>query len=180
MNNVHWKRLERKTVFTNPWIELNLDKLQLPDGTVIDDYVAFTTMDIVMVVATDSDNNLLTLREYKYPLDQTILTLPAGMIKMHADIDPLQEALRELSEETGYTTDDAKLVQSLNMHCTKNTYKLHIIRARNVKKTNVTQHEVTEFIDVGLMPASALPDSIARGDWTSAETIAALARCGLI
>ena len=180
MKDIHWKLLKRKTAFANPWLELHLDTMQLPDGTIIDDYVVITKMDVVMLVATDEHNNLLTINEYKYPLDQTIKTLPAGTIELHTNADPLQEGLRELREETGYTTDDAEVVASLNMYCTKDTHRIHIIRARNARKTAATDHGVTEFIEVKVMPLAELSASVQRGDWTSADTLAALARCRLI
>ena len=55
----------------------------------------------------------IIVKQFRYPLHQTILELPAG--KLNKDEDPLVCAVRELEEETGYK---AGSIQKLGAICT--------------------------------------------------------------
>lgn len=54
----------------------------------------------VAIVAVDAQNNLLLVRQFRYPVGQELLELPAG--KLNPGEDPISCAHRELEEETGY------------------------------------------------------------------------------
>lgn len=60
-----------------------------------------STADAVCVVAKTSQDTLVMIREFRYPLNSWCVAFPAGLI------DPGEDALtcacRELQEETGYT-----------------------------------------------------------------------------
>lgn len=53
----------------------------------------------VTVAALDNDNNLLFVRQFRYPYKEVVLELPAG--KLEKGSTPLENGKRELLEETG-------------------------------------------------------------------------------
>lgn len=53
----------------------------------------------VTVAALDDDNNLLFVRQFRYPYKEVVLELPAG--KLEKGSTPLENGKRELLEETG-------------------------------------------------------------------------------
>ena len=55
----------------------------------------------VAIVPVTSDNNVLMVRQYRYPMEQELLEIPAGKLS-HGE-DPFDCAVRELAEETGCT-----------------------------------------------------------------------------
>ena len=56
------------------------------------------------IVAIDAEDHVLLVEQYRVPLGQRCLELPAGLIGDGHDGDtPLEAARRELEEETGYT-----------------------------------------------------------------------------
>ena len=55
----------------------------------------------VGIVAVDGDGKVLMVRQYRYPMEQELLEIPAG--KLGVGEDPFECAVRELSEETGCT-----------------------------------------------------------------------------
>ena len=58
-----------------------------------------------MILAVDDDDHVLLVEQYRVPLGQYCLELPAGLIgdeDGRGDEDPLVAAGRELEEETGY------------------------------------------------------------------------------
>ncbi len=82
--------------------QLRLDRLQLPDGSVVEKGVVDHPGSVVLVPLRPlpDDYELLLLRQYRHALDQTILELPAGTRGWQEDW--LVCAQRELREETGH------------------------------------------------------------------------------
>lgn len=142
--DIHWKRKERRTVYSSKFLEVFSDTVELPNGTVVDDYSVVKLMDGVIIIATDEDNKLITQYEYKYAIDRTILNLPSGSIEKSES--PLEVAAKELLEETGYESDELELVQTVYEYPSKLEHIIHFVRARNARLVKDVSHEETENI----------------------------------
>ncbi len=87
-----------KHVFTGRVIAVNIERVQLPNGSVAD-------LEIIRhpggaaVVALDTDNRICLLRQFRHAVDGWIWELPAGKIDNREP--PLDTARRELEEEAG-------------------------------------------------------------------------------
>jgi len=57
----------------------------------------------VGIVAITNESKVLMVRQYRYPMEEELLEIPAG--KLDNGEDPFKCALRELSEETGYSAN---------------------------------------------------------------------------
>jgi ADP-ribose pyrophosphatase len=168
-----WKQQDRRTVFTSPYMEVWEDTVQLPDGSVIDDYSGVNLPDGILILATDEQDNLLVFEEYKYAINDTILTFPAG--GLNEGEDPLEAAARELLEETGYESSELELITKLYPYPSKITHGNYIVRAKNAKKVRDVHHEATESIgDVELIPVADIYSEIQRGRFNTSYTIAAV------
>ena len=55
---------------------------------------------VIYPVLKDDPEKLVLIRQYRYPIDEYIYELPAGMIE--AGETPAQAAVREMKEETGF------------------------------------------------------------------------------
>jgi len=95
-----WERLKRTTLVDTPFLKVFSDVIRLPDGSLIDDYTVTKKRDVVIIVATNPEGKVLIQEEYRYAVDQTLLSLPAGQIDENET--PVKAAVRELLEETGY------------------------------------------------------------------------------
>ena len=165
-----WKRLERKTVYRTPFLSVHEDTVDIGNGKIINDYSVVEKPSVVMVVATTDTNELIVLNEYKYAIDETIPTLPAGHVKDGEDI--LEAGKRELLEETGFSSNDWQYITYFNEYPTKDMHKIHIVRAVNVSRTATEAHEETEVITWKLVPVDEA--KAALGDWHSASVVAAI------
>ena len=58
----------------------------------------------VTVLPVDENGACYLVRQYRYPFGKMLLEAPAG--KLEAGEDPLDCAVRELSEETGFSADE--------------------------------------------------------------------------
>lgn len=178
MHNPSWKLIKRKNVYTSKFVKVYEDEIELPNGTRIDDYTIIEKKDIVMIVATDREGNIIVLDEYKYAIDAVIPTLPAGGLKK--DEDPITCALRELKEETGYEFGKAELITTLHDYPTKDLHKVYVVRVKNAKKLSQQNHEATEQITWRLLDKDSLKKEVLSGAWKGTSSVAALAVCGLI
>ncbi|UCE88806.1 MAG: NUDIX hydrolase [Pseudomonadota bacterium] len=89
---------QRKSLYRGRIIELGLETVELPNGTVME-------MEIVRhpggaaVVALDEGGRVCLLRQYRHAVGGWLWELPAG--KIDDNEPPLQTAQRELQEEAG-------------------------------------------------------------------------------
>ena len=89
-----------QTVYRGNFLELRRDEVALPDGgRAAREYVIHPGA--VMIVALLPDGRLVMERQYRYPVQQTMIEFPAG--KLDAGEGGLACAQRELLEETGYS-----------------------------------------------------------------------------
>lgn len=91
--------IKQEVMFQGRMIRLDRDTVRLPNGVE-------TTREVVrhpgaVAVVALKDDHILLVRQYRYPIDQTTLEIPAG--KLDPGETPLACAKRELREETGYS-----------------------------------------------------------------------------
>lgn len=109
MKQFEEKTLERKEIFTGNLISVHVDEVELPDGNT-------STREIVKhpgavaVIPLTEDGKIVMVKQYRKPLERTLIEIPAG--KIEPNEAPEVTAIRELEEETGYTTEQLKYVTS--------------------------------------------------------------------
>src|SRR5260221_13628445 len=99
MTTTSWKVLASHNAFEHRWYVVRWDTLQLPDGTIVDDYFVSVRPDVVVVVAVDRSGQMVLVRQYQHGIRKRTLEFAAGTF---TDEQPEAAALRELEEETGY------------------------------------------------------------------------------
>ena len=93
------QQLSSAQIYSGPAISLRVDKVRKPSGvTTTRDVVEHS--DCVAVVPIDDQNQVLLVRQFRYPVDASLLEVPAGGIEPGEDV--LDCVRRELQEEIGY------------------------------------------------------------------------------
>ena len=95
----NWKTLESKVGYQTKWLTITEDKVLRPDGKE-GLYSYISSNDGLVVIPFDEKKSTISfIKEYRYPVKSTLLTLPCATIPKGADI--VENSVRELAEETG-------------------------------------------------------------------------------
>ena len=98
-------QLEEKTIsqeykYRGRIVNLRVDQIELPDGKPAMREVVEHPGGVTIAALTDREE-LLFVRQFRYPYKEVVTELPAG--KLEYGEDPREAAIRELREETGAT-----------------------------------------------------------------------------
>jgi 8-oxo-dGTP pyrophosphatase MutT (NUDIX family) len=108
MREQRWKKITSKKVFEDRWFKARADACQFPDGRIIDPYYVVELPNWANAVVVTPNNEIVLVKQYRYPVDAVTLELPGGVI--NEGEDPMVAALRETQEETGYSSDQIQLI----------------------------------------------------------------------
>ncbi len=159
-----------QTVFEGKIITVKLDKALLPNGAQASREVVEHPGG-VCILALQEDGTVPLVRQFRYPLGDVMLELPAG--KLEYGEQPRPAAIRELGEEVGLEpgrlTDLGFLYVSPGF-CTE---RLYLYLAQDVKQVPVHPDE-DEFLDIVHLPFGELVDMVMSGQITDGKTVAAV------
>ncbi len=168
-----WKILKSQLAFNHYWCKVRQDEVELPNGKIIDDYFVIIKPDVALILPITTNQEIVFVRQYRHGVGEILLELPAGTF------DPTKEspeiaAIRELKEETGYTVSKITKLATLYDNPVKDTNKLHLFLAENVMESGQQELDVTEEIEVVLIPVASVLDKITTGEICVSGSISAL------
>ncbi|MCX7595039.1 MAG: NUDIX hydrolase [Fischerella sp.] len=168
-----WQLLHSKMVLDHNWCKVRQDKIELPNGKIVDDFFVHIKPDVALVLPLTSNKEVIFVRQYRHAVGEFFIELPAG------SFDPALEsaeaaAIRELEEETGYVAQEVKKIATLYDRPSKDTNKTHLFIAENVVKTSEQKFDLTEEIEVVLIPQKSVIDKIVHGEISVVGSVAAL------
>jgi ADP-ribose pyrophosphatase len=139
------KRLSRTVVYENPWVNLYVDKVQFPDGRIIEKHHLLDfEKEAVAVLVENAQSQVLLVHVYRYVTDTIEWEIPAGVLEDDESI--LEAARREVWEESGYETAGHKLIYTYYPMNGISNQVFHIVRCHATKKTgDFDRNEVKEF-----------------------------------
>lgn len=169
-----WKLKQSHWVIDNKWSRVRRDEVELPDGTVIDNFFVNVRPDIALVFAVTPQDEIVFVRQYRHGVGEILLELPAG--SFHPETESSESAAaRELAEETGYVSEKLIPLATLYDNPVKDTNSIHLFLAKNVvKKEEEIKLDITEDIEVILIPISQVMERIIDGEICVAGTISAI------
>lgn len=141
-----------------PYLKVWVEKIQLPDGRIVDDFYQVHLPDSVLIFARDTEGKIIVERAYRHGLKCVSLILPAGGVD--SGEEPLVAARRELLEETGYTSEDWTALGVFQSNSNQGGGKIFMFEARDALKTANANPGDLEEIEVLLLDEQELEAAI--------------------
>ncbi|MEH1939626.1 MAG: NUDIX hydrolase [Nostoc sp.] len=162
VNSFDWIVLNSRHIVKDRWISLRSDTCQMPNGTIVDPYYVLEYPTWVNVVALTKNQEIVLVKQYRHGLKKTILELPSGAVEAE-DILPVEAAKRELLEETGFTSNNFIETGILSPNPANHSNLTYCFLAENVEHVADLKLDVTEQIDVVMLPLEKIFEAIDRG-----------------
>jgi ADP-ribose pyrophosphatase len=166
--------IERRTgsqpLLRGNFLQAHRDEVALPDGsTATREYIVHPGA--VAIVPLLDDRRILLERQYRYPLQQVLLEIPAG--KIDPGESSAMTAVRELREETGYSAAEWAHAGTLHNAAAYSTEHIEIWFARGLRP-GAQQLDAGEFIELVTRSEDELDRLAATGGLTDAKTLIGL------
>ena len=146
-----WRTKSSRRLLHDQWLTVRADDCVTADGVEISPYYVIEYPDWAVVVALDSDDNLVLVEQYRHALGVVSLELPGGGVDAD-DADPVAAAARELREETGFVAKRWQYVGRLAANPASQTNLCHIVLAFDAVQVAGPLVDPKEEIHVLRMP----------------------------
>ena len=164
------KTIDSREVFKGRIIRVRFDTVRLPNGKE-------GTREVVehpggvAILAIDSEDRILLVRQYRYPFERVLTEIPAG--KREPGEPPFITAQRELQEEVGATADTWTELGTLipSPGCYGETLYLYMAEELRFGETHPDEDE---FLEPLRLPFDEAVRQCMDGTLTDAKTVAAI------
>ncbi|MES2500006.1 MAG: NUDIX hydrolase [Pseudomonadota bacterium] len=162
--------ISSETIASGGMLTVKRDFVRLPNGhTSQREYVVHPGA--VVVVPLLPNGHIILERQFRYPLHQVFIELPAGKIDAGEEI--LITGQRELLEETGYSANDWVKLGHQHPCIGYSNEVIHIYLARGLS-AGAHQRDADESLEVFKASFSDCMQMIQAGEITDGKTIVAL------
>ena len=169
-----WKSLCSEYIIKRPWLTARRDKIELPDGRIIPEFYVLEYPEWVNVIAITTDGRFVMERQYRYAADSTNYEIPCGV--MEQGETPLEAAMRELKEETGYGGGQWRELMFISANPTSMTNMTHCFVATGVEKVSDQHLDATEELEVHLLSQDEVQALLRNNEMIQSLMIAPLLR----
>jgi len=168
---MNFKVTESKKIFNGHVFDIKVDQIEYDSGNKGVREVILHNGGAVVVPVKD-DGKIILVKQYRYPFDEFIYELPAG--KLEINEDPQTCATRELTEETGFSSDN--VVKLGKIYTTPGFCNeiLHIYLATNLKPGKHNREEGEHGMEVYEFTLDEINSMIANGEIVDSKSISGI------
>lgn len=171
------KTLTSQVLFDGVIVKLRKDTALLPSGShAVREVVEHPGG--VGVVALDGHGDVLMVRQFRYPLGDVLLEIPAGKLD-HPGEDHLEAGKRELSEETGASAGKWTYLGFLYASPGFSTEVIHLYLAEELSFGSSHPDE-DEFLSVERIPLDRLTAMALDGTLTDGKSVSGILKTALL
>ena len=170
------KRIDGELKYSGVIVRVRLDRAQLENGRIVLREVVEHPGG-VGILPVDEEGNCYMVRQFRYPFSRRLLEIPAG--KLEYGEDPLECAVRELGEETGFTAEELIPLGRCLTSPGFSSEVLHLYLARGLRAGKAHPDE-DEFLNVEKYTFSELLAMADRNELEDGKTVIAVLRAARI
>jgi len=103
-----WQILGKKSLFRNPYLEVFQERVILPGEVRIREWTVVRRKQAVVIAPVTAEGKFVLIHQARIPVRKMLWEFPAGQIddSFQPGMEMIREAaIRELTEETGYSLD---------------------------------------------------------------------------
>lgn len=168
--------LEEKTLHVEQAYQAKIfsvtkEQAELEDGRQVERDVVHHSGGVCVVPLT-KQGTVLMVKQYRYPMHEVTLEIPAG--KREKGEDPLTCGMRELQEEVGRTSDHYVDLGSLYPTPAYDTEVIYMYLADELSTPTAQNLDDGEFLDVTELPLEEAIQKVMSGEIKDAKTQIAL------
>lgn len=165
--NLREKTISSQMIHRGKIVNLRVDSVELPNGKLAMREVV-EHVGAVAVVPVTNEGEVLMVRQYRHPVGEILLEIPAGKLDPGEEPDHCIE--RELLEETGTVAEKTSLIFSFYTSPGFSDELLHIYVAEGLTYRG-QQLDEDEFLELQRVPLEEAVEMIVRGEIKDAKTI---------
>ena len=170
---MHFKLLRSERLYTGKIVNLVVDHVKYNSGNeAVREIIEHPGGSVVLAVF--ENNDILFVKQYRYPIGGEVIELPAG--KLDAKEDPQHCAERELQEETGYAAQRWTKLTTIMTTPGFCNERLHIFMAQDLSLSPLGQalEEGEQTITLLRVPLAEAVAMVERGDIVDGKSIAGI------
>lgn len=164
--NLIEKTLSKNYVYKGKIINLRVDEAELPNGRKTKREVVEHPGGVCIAALTEKDE-LLFVRQFRYPYMKVLLELPAG--KINTGEDPLTCGKRELKEETGAIAEGYCSLGNLYPSPGYTGEIIYLYLAKGLSYGDLCPDD-DEFLEVERIPLEKAAQMVLNNEITDAKT----------
>jgi 8-oxo-dGTP pyrophosphatase MutT (NUDIX family) len=125
------------------------------------DFFILESVNWVNVVALTPDNQMVMVEQYRHGSGSVELEVPGGVMDP-GDTDPVATAIRELSEETGYVGENARVLGRVHANPAILNNYCYTVLIENCRLQHELEMDPCEDLVTQLVPVAEVPRLVAE------------------
>lgn len=161
-----WEILGDDEVLHQGWVTVSRRVYRLPDGRVAQ-WEMVGGGQSVGVLALTPEGHIVCVRQFRPGPDRVVLNIPGGFVEPGET--PEMAGVRELTEETGYVSDDVTL--AVTAMSASSTGKRHVVIARDCRLDGLQALDEYEDCEPVVLPVDTVRRELRAGQMTGNELV---------
>lgn len=141
-----WNLLSAEIKYQKKWLTVYEQEVQLPDGRILSPYLVIHVPSFCNVFIVTEKEEVVLVKQYRQAAGIVSIELPGGMVDPGEE--PMNAALREMEEETGFSTNDMELLYTIHPNPPLENNQAWFYLAKNAKQVKNIQLDPFEDIEL--------------------------------
>ncbi len=164
------KTVSSREIFQGKIVNLKVDMVAMPDGKLAERELVGHPGGVGVVALTEN-REIILVKQYRKPIEQAILEIPAG--KLDKGEDHRLCGMRELEEETGFLAKNFEYLGFIYPSPGFTNEVTHIYLATGLYQGTV-HPDPDEFLDMIIMPFDEALKRVMANEIADAKTVAGI------
>ena len=169
-----WKLVSSTIEKTFKIFDLRIDRAISPRTGEEHEFYIFESKEWVNIIPVTKDKDVVLIRQYRHGVGDIVLEIPGGIVEENDT--PLDAAVRELKEETGYSPTEMVYLGMVHANPAFLNNRCHTYLALDCFPDGPQNLDEKEDIEVVVRPFTDIPKLIRDGEISHSLILAAFYR----